>query len=78
MQNATTLPINDSPAFLAIMKLLTASNPAAACGRSVQGQVESDAEPWRWYNCRHSRKSSLISNCAIGALFRFVTGRVTL
>jgi hypothetical protein len=29
MQNATTLPINDSPAFLAVMKLLTASNPAA-------------------------------------------------
>ena len=29
MQNATTLPINDSPAFFAIMKLLTASNPAA-------------------------------------------------
>jgi hypothetical protein len=28
MQNTTTLPINDSPAFLAIMKLLTASNPA--------------------------------------------------
>jgi len=27
MQNATTLPINDSPAFLATMKLLTASNP---------------------------------------------------
>ena len=30
MQNTTTLPINDSTAFLAIMKLLTASNPAAA------------------------------------------------
>jgi len=29
MQNTTTLPINDSPAFLAIMKVLTASNPAA-------------------------------------------------
>ncbi len=29
MQNATILPINDSPAFLAIMKLLTASKPAA-------------------------------------------------
>src|SRR5437899_4876757 len=29
MQNTTTLPINDSRAFLAIMKLLTASNPAA-------------------------------------------------
>ncbi len=29
MQNATTLPINDSPAFLATMKLLTASNPVA-------------------------------------------------
>jgi hypothetical protein len=29
MQNATTLPLNDSPAFLAIMKLLTAPNPAA-------------------------------------------------
>jgi hypothetical protein len=29
MQNTTTLPINDAPAFLAIMKLLTASNPAA-------------------------------------------------
>jgi hypothetical protein len=29
MQNATTLPINDSPAFVATMKLLTASNPAA-------------------------------------------------
>ena len=29
LQNATTLPINDSPAFLAVMKLLTASNPAA-------------------------------------------------
>jgi hypothetical protein len=28
MQNATTLPINDSPSFLATMKLLTASNPA--------------------------------------------------
>jgi hypothetical protein len=27
MQNASTLPINDSPAFLATMKLLTASNP---------------------------------------------------
>jgi hypothetical protein len=29
MQNATTLPINDSPAFLAIMKLLTAPDPLA-------------------------------------------------
>jgi hypothetical protein len=29
MQNATTLPINDAPAFLATMKLLTATNPAA-------------------------------------------------
>jgi hypothetical protein len=29
MQNAETLPINDSPAFLAIMKVLTARNPAA-------------------------------------------------
>ena len=28
LQNTTTLPINDSTAFLAIMKLLTASNPA--------------------------------------------------
>jgi hypothetical protein len=28
MQNATTLPINDAAAFLATMKLLTASNPA--------------------------------------------------
>jgi hypothetical protein len=28
LQNATILPINDAPAFLAIMKLLTASNPA--------------------------------------------------
>jgi hypothetical protein len=27
MQNATTLPINDSPAFLATINLLTASNP---------------------------------------------------
>jgi hypothetical protein len=29
LQNATTLPINDSPAFLALMKMLTASNPLA-------------------------------------------------
>jgi hypothetical protein len=29
MQNATTLPINDSPAFLATTKLLTAANPLA-------------------------------------------------
>jgi hypothetical protein len=29
MQNATTLPINDSPAFLATIKLLTAANPLA-------------------------------------------------
>ena len=29
LQNTTTLPINDAPAFLAIMKLMTASNPAA-------------------------------------------------
>src|SRR5436190_1809793 len=28
LQNATTLPINDARAFLATMKLLTASNPA--------------------------------------------------
>ena len=28
-KNATTLPINDSPAFLALLKMLTASNPAA-------------------------------------------------
>jgi hypothetical protein len=29
MQNTTTLPINDSTAFLALFKVLTASNPAA-------------------------------------------------
>jgi hypothetical protein len=29
LQNATTLPLNDSPAFLALMKVLTASNPLA-------------------------------------------------
>jgi hypothetical protein len=29
MQNTTTLPINDSPAFLAIIKVLTASSPAS-------------------------------------------------
>jgi hypothetical protein len=29
VQNATTLPINDSPAFLATIKVLTASNPVA-------------------------------------------------
>ena len=29
MQNATTLPINDSPAFVAAMKFMTASSPAA-------------------------------------------------
>ena len=29
LQNAQNLPINDSPAFAAVMKLLTASNPAA-------------------------------------------------
>jgi hypothetical protein len=29
MQNATTLPINDATAFLATMKVMTASNPAA-------------------------------------------------
>jgi len=30
LQNTTTLPINDASAFLALAKLLTASNPAAA------------------------------------------------
>jgi hypothetical protein len=30
MQNTTTLPINDASAFLALVKVLTASNPAAA------------------------------------------------
>jgi hypothetical protein len=29
LQNATTLPINDAPAFLATMKVMTASNPGA-------------------------------------------------
>jgi hypothetical protein len=29
LQNATTLPINDSPAFLALIRVLTASNPAS-------------------------------------------------
>ena len=29
MQNATTLPINDSPAFVATIKVLTAANPVA-------------------------------------------------
>ena len=33
MQNATTLPINDSPAFLATMKVLTASNPLVGLWR---------------------------------------------
>jgi len=37
MQNATTLPINDSPAFLAIMKLLTASNQPPACSPCRSG-----------------------------------------
>jgi len=31
MQNADDLPINDSPAFLATIKVLTASNPLAVC-----------------------------------------------
>ena len=42
MQNATTLPINDFQAFLATMKVLTASNPAAGLwSAAIQGQVES-------------------------------------
>ena len=77
MQNTTTLPINDSPAFLAIMKLLTASNPAAGLwSLSVQGQVESAQDPHVGASCRRTRRSSLISNCAIGATCHFVTGRV--
>jgi hypothetical protein len=36
MQNARTMPINDSSAFAAIFKLLTASNPAACPVESVQ------------------------------------------
>ena len=46
LQNATTLPINDSPAFLAIMKVLTASNPARRpVVAAIQGQVESAEDP---------------------------------
>ena len=33
LQNATTLPINDAAAFLAMMKVLTARTPPPACGR---------------------------------------------
>jgi hypothetical protein len=41
LQNATTLPINDSPAFLALMKVLTASNPIAGLwGLSLKDKLK--------------------------------------
>ncbi len=42
LQNARTLPINDAPGFLAIMKLLTASNPVSGLwSLSLKGQIAS-------------------------------------
>ena len=46
LQNTKTLPINDASAFLALSKILTASNPAAAMwALSVQRQTESVEDP---------------------------------
>ena len=46
MQNATTLPINDSPAFIATIKVLTASNPVSRpMVAAIQRQAESCANP---------------------------------
>ena len=71
-----TLPINDATAFLAIMKLLTASNPAAALwALPFKDKLRVLTDALRWCNCRRTRKSSLISNCATGATCRFATGR---
>ena len=46
LQNAPPLPINDAAAFLATMKLLTASNPAVGLWKSAfQGQATSSEGP---------------------------------
>ena len=56
MQNATTLPINDSPAFVATIKVLTASNPVAGLwSLPFKDKLESSV-PSLWPNCRPSRK----------------------
>ena len=77
MQNARTLPINDSPAFLATITVLTARNPMRACGHCRLKTSSKWCVPWRSRKSRRDRRSGPISNCAIGAPFRFVTGRMT-
>ena len=78
LQNTTTLPINDSPAFLAIMKLLTASNPAAGLwSLPFKDKLRVLRTLALGASCRRTRRSSPISNCAMGATCRFVTDRST-
>lgn len=71
LQNAATLPINDSRAFLATMKLLTASSPAKGLWSL------SFRERSYWRNYRRVSHSNPISNCAIGAPSPFATDRPT-
>jgi hypothetical protein len=75
LQSATTLPMNDAAAFLAAMKVLTASSPVrgawslafrdklrfARTMLLVQSQIRQPIRPY--------------SNCATGAMCRSVTGR---
>ena len=79
LQNATTLPINDAPAFLATMKVLTASNPAAGLwSLPFKDKLRVLRTLALGAIAGTPDRSNLISNCAIGATYRFVTDRSML
>ena len=73
MQNATTLPINDSPAFLATMKLLTGVEPdCRPMVVVVQGQVESVENAGIGANASASNNqavsaAALLEHCAVSS-----------
>ena len=74
LQNARILPINDAPAFLAIMKLLTASSPPAGL---LSLPFKDKLRVLRTLSAGskfiRTIKSIRISNYATGAMCRFVT-----
>ena len=77
LQNATTLPLNDARAFVATMRILTASSPSKVCGR-FRWMINCG---WcgllHWRGRRRASQSGLINNFVIGAQFPSATAQRT-
>ncbi len=73
LQNTTTLPINDARAFLAIMNLLTASNPAAGLWSLPFKDKLRVLRTLALVQVQTHQKISPISSCVTAATYPFAT-----